>query len=143
MDFPRSALIPECPKGDITPGSKTSCPNEAGEGFLQPRSLVAGEITLWNSSTRQQLGPPLTGYNPSPIAPLVFSPDGKALSSRNMVETIILWDLASRRPLDPPIKAWGEDPVFSPDGALMALGSDHGEISFWEVGLPVSLYVHL
>ena len=36
-------LIPECPEGDVSPGSKTSCPNEAREGFLKRRSLVVDE----------------------------------------------------------------------------------------------------
>ena len=42
-------LIPECPKGDISPGSKTSCPNEAGEGSFQRRSLVVDQDRLFIS----------------------------------------------------------------------------------------------
>jgi hypothetical protein len=46
MDFRCSVSIPDCPKGYISPGSKTSCPNEADEGFLQRQTLVIDENEL-------------------------------------------------------------------------------------------------
>jgi hypothetical protein len=49
LDFRRSVLIPECVKGNFSSGSKTSRPNEAGEGLLQPRSLVVDEGRLFIS----------------------------------------------------------------------------------------------
>jgi hypothetical protein len=49
LAFRRSVLIRECPKGDISPGSNTSRPNEAGEGPLQRRSLVVDQDRLFIS----------------------------------------------------------------------------------------------
>jgi len=39
LDFRCSVWVPECLKGDLLAGSKTSRPDKAGEGFLQRRSF--------------------------------------------------------------------------------------------------------
>lgn len=49
LDFRRSVLILECPKGDIPPGSETSRLHEAGEESLQRRSLMVDDDGLFIS----------------------------------------------------------------------------------------------
>jgi len=49
LDFRRFVLSPEYPKGDISPGSRTSCPYEAGEESLQRRSLMGDDDGLFIS----------------------------------------------------------------------------------------------
>jgi hypothetical protein len=44
--LPTLYVDPGVPEGDISPGSKTSCPNEAGERSFQRQSLVVDEDGL-------------------------------------------------------------------------------------------------
>ena len=60
------------------------------------------------------------------INSLVFSPDGKTLTSASDDQTVILWDVASRKPLGKPLKGHrgGVDSVaLSPNGKALASAS--------------------
>src|SRR5207253_1291407 len=101
---------------------------------------------LWDVATRRPLGEPLRAQQGS-VSALAFSPDGKTLATASTDGTVVLWNVATRTPRGEPLVE--EKPpetseavavgtrtsgvAFSPDGRLLAAGSEDQTILFWEV----------
>jgi len=97
------------------------------------------KILLWEIESGREVGR-MEGHKTYSLA---FSPDGKFLASGSLDNTLILWDVATHREVRqlqgyPPGEKNGEREytytvrvVFSPDGRLLASGSD--VVRLWEV----------
>lgn len=104
-----------------------------------------GVIYLWDLKSHDVLSQ-LVG-EPGLITGLTFGPDGKALASKILVpsdhpkEKILLWDMDTYQTIGKPLDgqvATGKDAglismAFSPDGSIMATGTDEGVIILWNL----------
>jgi WD40 repeat protein len=91
-------------------------------------------VVLWDISTYQPSGDPLTGHT-GQVNSVAFSPDGRTLASGSDDQTIILWDVASHNALGPPLSVQGVvgSVAFSPDGRTLASGTYPGTVVLWDV----------
>jgi WD40 repeat protein len=95
------------------------------DGNTLASASVDKTVRLWNVSTHQQLGAPLTGHTDGVIG-VAFSPDGNTLASASD-HNIRLWDIASHVPLGPALDEHGSTVyavAFSPDGRTLASSAD-------------------
>ncbi len=105
------------------------------------------EIQLFNVTSGQRIGTPMTGSAELPPVTVTFSPDGARLATVVGSGTIRLWDVATQQEIGAPMSA-GAAPVysvaFSPDGTILATGDSDGTIRLWdvatqqEIGAPMS-----
>jgi WD40 repeat protein/energy-coupling factor transporter ATP-binding protein EcfA2 len=132
----------------LSPDSKTLASGGCGKRGQRIATVdtydtcIEGEIRLWNISTRQMIGQPLSGHKDE-ITSVAFSPDGKTLASASGQAdgTIKLWDVATRQPSGGAFTGYiavMNKMVFSPDGETLvsaSLGEDlpHQNIFLWNV----------
>ena len=103
------------------------------------------DLILWDVTVAQALGETLTGHF-NQVSGLAFSPDGRILASSGCNGTeateqckpgeVRLWDVASRQLLGQPLTyhgGWVNDVAFSPDGRILASGSDDKTIVLLDV----------
>jgi len=102
------------------------------------------KVHLWDTSTGEQIGEPLSGHT-DPVISLAFNPGGEILAAGSMDSTISLWDVQTGKMIGEPID---EHPGmvnglrFSPVDDVLASAScthpdesycNEGEIGIWEI----------
>jgi WD40 repeat protein len=91
-----------------------------------------GNVRVWNVASRRQIGTKMTGTMAT------FSADGSILASDSLNDGTQLWDATTGQQIDTTltgdINSFGEgDPVFSPDGPVVAVGGGSGQVELWNV----------
>lgn len=110
------------------------------DGTTLAAGNVDGSVTLWSVATGKSLHI-LSGQTDT-IESLAFSPDGKTLATGSHDTTVKLWDVATGKEaltfaggVDSTAKAASPQGVefvaFSPDGKVVASGTDTGWIVIW------------
>ncbi|QIZ69818.1 serine/threonine-protein kinase [Oxynema aestuarii] len=107
------------------------------DGQLLASGSFDGTIKIWNLQTGQPIRT-LTSPNPGQIVSSVaISPDGRTLvsSSNSYGGTIQIWDLATGQLLASlsPGSSGAFVVAISPDGTLLASGSEKGSIKLWDL----------
>jgi WD40 repeat protein len=103
-----------------------------------------GDIKLWHAEDGRPVGPKIAAHTGN-IGNLHFSPDGKLLSlgswngvlnPRGIDRRIRIFDIKSSNQLPSPSDRLTDavgNLAFSPDGKLLALGTDTGSVRLWNV----------
>ncbi|MFE3317465.1 PQQ-binding-like beta-propeller repeat protein [Nocardia sp. NPDC059195] len=106
---------------------------------LLASSSIDGTVRLWDSTTGQQTGEPLTGYNPAVFAvAAVPLPDGRTLLATGGDGPLRLWDPATGHSVGEPLvghtgRVTAVAAVRLPDGrTLLASGSDDWAVRLWD-----------
>jgi WD40 repeat protein len=111
----------------FSPDGKTLA---SGDGF------VDSEIHLLDVSTGKEIGK-LEGHG-SWVSSLIFSPDGKKLTSSSADQTIRIWDVTSQTCLD--VLRGHRQEIWSlamlPDGKTLVSGCKDGTVCFWDTSVP-------
>jgi WD40 repeat protein len=95
-----------------------------------------GTARIWNVTTQQQVGTPMTVDGPGALTgALGFSPDGRTLVTVGADGQTQLWNLATHQPLGKPMAAGPATTVatFSPDGATLVTAGGDGSVRLWDV----------
>lgn len=97
----------------------------------EPTGTVAAQVFVWDVSTRQLLGPNISGHI------FAFSPDGKTLATDGENgNSVVVRDLQTRRTLRPPFKghtARVRSIAFSADEAILAAGGEDHSVIVWDL----------
>jgi WD40 repeat protein/energy-coupling factor transporter ATP-binding protein EcfA2 len=114
-----------------------------------PLECQGGKVHLWNASTGQPVGQPLSGA-PNIVTSLAYSPDGKILAAGSCSKSategcqqgeIRLWNPETQQLISQPLIGHNEfvgNLVFSPDGKILA-SSGGDKIILWNVETRQSL----
>ncbi|HZU03808.1 MAG TPA: hypothetical protein VFA10_29355, partial [Ktedonobacteraceae bacterium] len=119
------------------------------------KRLASGDndtVIFWDVTTGKQIGQPLVGHRVT-VGSVAFSPDGHTLASIDKSGTIILWDIETGKAIGQPLFGLNSSEngeatsiftfsqtggvnsgfSFSPNGALLVVGSNLGSVSLWDV----------
>ncbi|MFC1975810.1 hypothetical protein ACFLXQ_05390 [Chloroflexota bacterium] len=119
---------------DVATGQPLASTFVAHKGIFSPDGQTLAlfnkdNIRLRDVATAQSIGVSLSGHD------AVFSPDGQILAAIND-SNIILWDVTTGHPVDPVLAGHTHrvtSVAFSPDGQVLASGSQDLTIILWDV----------
>jgi len=102
-----------------------------------------GTVRLWDATTGQQIGAPLTGHTDI-VTSVAFSPDGHRVASASGDHTLRLWNAVNGQPIGLPLLGHTNivnSVAFSPDGHLVATASADNTARIWNAvnGEPIGL----
>ncbi|KAG1821951.1 WD40-repeat-containing domain protein [Suillus subaureus] len=98
-------------------------------------------IKFWDSLNGTQIGLPYTGHT-SYIRSLAVSSDGCFIASASQDKTVRLWDTKSQQQIGQPLKhtVHVSCVAISPNGDLLAIGDNDGNLQLCKVKLGLKLY---
>jgi WD40 repeat protein len=116
------------------------------------RQLAIGDlggVELWditNPRAPTMLGAQLSAFKPTGAVQVAFSPDGTRLAAASNDQTFKVWPVAGRLTGGPEATLnLGDEivssPVFRPDGHVVALGGEDGQVRLVDVSDPTRLRV--
>jgi WD40 repeat protein len=95
-----------------------------------------GTARIWNVTTQQQAGTPMTVGRPgTPGGAVAFSPDGRTLVTVGAGGQTQLWSVATHQRIGKPMAAGPATTVlaFSPAGTMLATAASDGSVRIWNV----------
>jgi WD40 repeat protein/DNA-binding SARP family transcriptional activator len=102
-----------------------------------------GTVILWDVTTGQQIGPPLTGHD-GWVTGVAFSSDGRTLASSGQDKKVLIWDIEARlegnaeQPLVNTLAGHLDavlDISFSPNGQILASGGADQVTALWDLAI--------
>jgi WD40 repeat protein len=121
-------------------------PATAAAAFSQDGTMLAtasgnGTARLWDVTTRQEIGAPMTA-DTQPLYAVAFNPSGTMLATASGDGTARLWDVATQQEIGAPMTA-DTQPLyavaFNPSGTMLATAGGDGTARLWDVTFPASL----
>ncbi len=106
------------------------------DGTLLATLGADGTARIWNVTTQQEIGAPMTVDRPvAPTGAVAFSPSGRTLVTVGAGGQAQLWSVATHRALGKPMAAGPATTVvtFSPDGTRLATAGSDGSVRLWDV----------
>jgi WD40 repeat protein/tetratricopeptide (TPR) repeat protein len=90
-------------------------------------------VRLWNTTTSQPVGQPLT--HKGLVLAAAFSPDGKLIISGSRNNNARFWDVGTGKPIGKPLEdsKWIAAVAFSPDSKFVLTGSTDHIARLWDV----------